>query len=388
MTKLRVLRAGGSPFEIGYTHGAAYAGDIALLTEERLRLCTDPTWTGGRVASVDEVLRLGAACLERHEEYAPGLMDEMRGMAAATGLGLNELVIMNGFTDFVDVIANDRSAAALWPDGAARHAEQLQDEGDCTAFVGEGEAGAGGQTFIGQTWDMHITATPHVILLDLAPQGAPRLLTFTITGCVGMIGMNAYGVAVGINNIMGADGRIGVHWPYVVRQMLAQRTVDAALGVLLGARLSGGHNYVLAGPDAEGAIQGYNVEATATRCAVTRPDGFVAHSNHCLAPDLLALERPRKSLSLTSSCNRLDQAQRFLAERRGRIGVETLMEMTRHHEGAEMSICAHAHPAYDVESSGACIMAPATRELWALWGLPCANEYERFVVGASEAQPA
>lgn len=388
MTKLRVLRAEGSPFEIGYTHGAAYAEDIALLTEERLRLCTDPTWTGGRVASIDEVLRLGAACLARHEAYAPGLMDEMRGMAAATGLGLNELVVMNGFTDFVDVVANDRAAAELWPDGAARHTEQLEDEGDCTAFVVDGVASATGQTFIGQTWDMHTTATPHVILLDLAPQGAPRLLTFTITGCVGMIGMNEHGVAVGINNIMGADGRVGIHWPYVVRAMLAQRTVDAALGVLLGARLSGGHNYVLAGPGGDGAIQGYNVEATATRFAVTRVQGFTAHSNHCLAPDLLDFERPRKSLSLTSTCNRLDQAQRFLAERRGRITVETLMKMTRHHEGGEMSICAHVHPTYDVESSGACIMAPATRELWALWGLPCENEYERFVVDAGEAQPA
>jgi isopenicillin-N N-acyltransferase-like protein len=58
------------------------------------------------------------------------------------------------------------------------------------------------------------------------------------------------------------------------------------------------------------------------------------------------------------------------------------MTMTRRHEEGAMSICAHAQPTYDVESSGACIMRPATRDLWALWGLPCQNDYEHFVVGA------
>ncbi|MEZ4609969.1 MAG: hypothetical protein R2838_06930 [Caldilineaceae bacterium] len=44
-------------------------------------------------------------------------------------------------------------------------------------------------------------------------------MTFTITGCVGMIGMNEHGVAVGINNLLGRDGRPGVHWPFVVRHV-------------------------------------------------------------------------------------------------------------------------------------------------------------------------
>ncbi|MEZ4555910.1 MAG: hypothetical protein R2854_05560 [Caldilineaceae bacterium] len=37
-------------------------------------------------------------------------------------------------------------------------------------------------------------------------------------------------------------------------------------------------------------------------------------------------------------------------------------------------------PGYDVESSGACIMSPSTGELWAVWGNPCSNDYERFAV--------
>ena len=37
-----------------------------------------------------------------------------------------------------------------------------------------------------------------------------------------MIGMNEQGVAVGINNLLDKGGRVGVHWVFVIRKMLAQ----------------------------------------------------------------------------------------------------------------------------------------------------------------------
>jgi isopenicillin-N N-acyltransferase-like protein len=162
--------------------------------------------------------------------------------------------------------------------------------------------------------------------------------------------------------------------------MLARETVDSALEVLRAARLSGAHNYVVMGQDVAGKMQGYDVEATATRARVTHVEGFSAHSNHCIDGELQTFERQRKALSLTSTCNRLDQANTFLADHVGSITLNDIMAMTRYHDEGEMSICAHAHPEYDVESSGACIMSPETREMWALWGLPCQNEYEHFAV--------
>ncbi|HAJ35319.1 MAG TPA: hypothetical protein DCL15_06455 [Chloroflexi bacterium] len=381
MAPIRVLTIAGSPYELGYVHGKTYANEIGELTEERLRLSCDPFWTGGQQATLDEVLALGRACLRYHEAFAPELMEEMRGMADATGLGVNELVIMNGFTDFVDIIANP---AAL---GHARTYGALpSDVSDCTAFIVEPSASADGRAYLGQTWDMHSTATPYVLMLDLRPQASPALMTFTITGCVGMIGMNEHGVAVGINNLLAADGRPGVHWVYVVRKMLAQRTVEDALAVLQAAHLSGAHNYLLLGPDATGAQRGYNVEHMATRAHVIPVTGVYAHTNHCLIQAMIDVERPRKNISQESTLARHDQASHFLTEQVGRITIDTLMALTRYHEGDALSVCAHVQPGYDVESSGACIMSPATRELWAVWGNPCQNAYEAFRVGATAAQ--
>ena len=379
MSKLRVLQVSGSPYELGYAHGKAFAKEIGALTEERLHLSCDPFWTGGQQATLDEVLALGEACLRYHQEFDPALMEEMQGMADATGIGVNELVIMNGFTDFVDVVANPavlqhhRSSTVAPGDDF--------DGGGCTAFVIAPAAARDGQGYLGQTWDMHSTATPYVLLLDVRPEGGPALLTFTITGCVGMIGMNEHGVAVGINNLLGADGRPGVHWVYVVRKMLAQRTADEALAVLRGAHLSGAHNYLLMGPGADGTVRGYNIEQMATRAYVTPVEDVYAHANHCLISEMTAVERPRKSVSHASTQARYTQAAAYLGSSSGQITLDSLMSLTRLHEG-ELSVCAHTQPGYDVESSGACIMAPQTRRLWALWGNPCQNEYEGFTVGA------
>ena len=103
MAQLRVLKVAGSPFDMGQQHALAYPVEIKELTEDRLHLSSNKNWTGKEL-SRQEVLALGQACLPYHEAYAPELMAELRGMSQATGLGLTELMILNGFTDFIDTI--------------------------------------------------------------------------------------------------------------------------------------------------------------------------------------------------------------------------------------------------------------------------------------------
>ena len=60
--------------------------------------------------------------------------------------------------------------------------------------------------------------------------------------------------------------------------------------------------------------------------------------------------------------------------------------MTRIRTEEGFSICQTPIEGYNVETAGACIMSPSTREMWALWGRPSDNEYEHFTVGAKLTQ--
>jgi isopenicillin-N N-acyltransferase-like protein len=374
MPKIRTLELSGTPYELGYQHGLAYPTEIQALAEERVELSSSKNWTGQEL-SRQQVLDLAEACLPYHAAYAPELMEELRGMSQATGVGVAELVILNGFTDFIDVVYNvEAIAPELVRSGQATPMPAHPGADNCTAFIVSPEAAAEGQGFYGQTWDMHATATPYVILLRGKPAGGLRFLALTIIGCVGMIGMNEAGIAVGVNNLVGGDGQPGVTWPFVIRKVLAQDNLDAALACVTEARLAGAHNYMLV--DAQG--WGYNVEAMSSRYQVDEVrEGSLVHTNHCLISRNVEVERARLPKSRHSSETRLNQAQRLLGQ--GKVSLADLFMLTRNHEAVN-GICVHPEEPLHLESCSATIMRPATREMWAVWGPPCQGEYERFVV--------
>lgn len=359
--KIRTLRLNGTPYQIGLTHGQAYKNEIIRYAKDRVKLVAGGQWSG-HILPPEEVIALAEACVPDHAAYAPDLLEELRGMSEATGLSLGELIIVGGFTDFVDTVYNQYRRTGEQP-------IRLPVD-DCTAFLVPDET-ADGAGFFGQTWDMHDTATEFVILLELQPDDGPSSLVFTTTGCLGQIGMNSHGICVGINNLMGADGQIGVTWPFVVRKILQQDSLESALACITEANLAGAHNYLLF--DAEG--NGVNVEAMSSEVAVT-PMGAqpLVHTNHCLLPQTNRVAQVRPPESQASSENRLNLANELLEKRP--LSLQDLIALTRD----ERAICTRAKPPMHIESCGAAIMRPKTAEFWAVWGLPSENEYERFVL--------
>ena len=350
---IRRLSLAGSPARLGSDHGAAFRDEIRRYSDERVRLASDGSWAG-RPATQGDVLALARAMLPAHRAYAPDLYEEMAAMADASGLSPEEAVIVGGFTDFVDAVRAQAGAAP--------------EEDDCTAVLVPGPL-AEGRGFLAQTWDMHDSATEHVVMLQLESGGGPRACVFSTVGCLGQIGMNEAGIAVGINNLAAAVGRAAVTWPFVVRKALQQTEIEAALACVVEADLAGAHNYLLL--DRHG--RGFNVEAM-PGCRKVRELGGEPffHTNHCLDPEAQGEEAERSPGLLESSHRRLRRARELL--RAEPVTLKHLMDLTRDAEG----ICQRARPPYNIESSGAAIMRPASGELWAVWGLPSENEYERF----------
>jgi isopenicillin-N N-acyltransferase like protein len=374
MPKLRLLEVRGNPFEMGFLHGLAYRNAIREIAAERLRLASDSEWAGVQTPT-EEVLALAEQCMAYHCEYAPELMWELEGISAATGVGLPELLIMNGFTDFVDTVYNAPSALPLALTLDTRQPALMGRGNECTTFMVDGSRTADGAGLIGQTWDMHETATPYVVLLRGQPSDAPRFLTLTLTGSMGMIGMNEHGISVGINNLSASTGQPGVTWTFVIRKILMQDNLEDALECITSAKLAGGHNYLLM--DAHG--RGYNVEAMPQGCVVTPlTEEPVVHANRCLNANAQREERPLSDDWIEDSEARERRAYTLL--NRSEVTPETMMELTRDRSDGSYSICAFSEAPYFSETCGALVMRPATRELWGIWGLPCDGEFERHFV--------
>jgi isopenicillin-N N-acyltransferase-like protein len=352
MIRHLVLR--GSSQQIGSEHGRAYRADIRRYTDDRVRLASNGSWAG-REATREDALGLAEAMLPAHRAYAPDLAEEMEAMASASGLSSAEAVIVGGFTDFVDAVRSQTG--------------EVHEEDDCTAVLIPDPLAAG-HGFLAQTWDMHDSATEHVVLLDIDPADGPRAFVYSTVGCLGQIGLNQAGIAVGINNLTAAKGSIGVTWPFVVRKVLQQTDIESALACVVEAELAGGHNYLLL--DRHG--RGYNVEAMPGCRTVTKlEEAPLIHTNHCLDAEALREQAERPPALLASSKARLRRASELLAPAEA-VTLERLIALTRDPD----AICQRSQPPFHIESSGAAIMRPATGELWAVCGLPNENDYEAF----------
>ena len=352
MRPMRRIRLEGDAKQRGEAHAERFGDEIRRYAEERVRLASNGSWAG-RPATRDDVLRLADATLPAHRAYDPDLCDEMIALGRAIDLSPAEMVIVGGFTDFVDLVRGEAGDAP--------------EEDDCTAVLVP-EAASGGRGFLAQTWDMHDSATEYVVMLEVRPASDPAALVFSTVGCLGQIGMNEAGIAVGINNLTAARGQRGVTWPLVVRKALKQTRLEDALHCVVEADLAGAHNYLLL--DAEG--RGYNVEAMpgCTRVEALE-DAPLVHTNHCIDPMAARHQAEKAEPLMESSIQRL-QRGRELCEARP-LDFERLVALTR-----DPGVCQRAAPPFHIESSGAAIMRPATGDLWAVWGIPADQEYERM----------
>lgn len=317
----------------GEAHGELWRGPIQELVELRRALAL----RRGGFADRGQLEGLAARHLPRLAREAPALAAELAGIARGARVTPAQLVVLNHYTDLRDV-----------PGGL--HDESVpgdsSDPGGCTAVYLPGTTQG---PVLGQTWDMHGSARPFVRLLRIRPRGGDdELLCFTLTGCLGMMGIAASGVALTINNLFTTDGQIGLLWPALVRTLLAEPSAAAARARLSRTRLGGGRNFMLAD-----GREFYGVECSAQLQVLTQVGAGAAHlhTNHCFDPVLRRRERvPRSSTSF----RRMELASTLYVQQRPRDAAG-LWALLASHDGHPRSLCSHVGEASgDMDASRTC----------------------------------
>lgn len=337
--EMRVLEVFGDSADLGRGHGSACGDMIRKYKEDRIELTSQEEWSGGG-SDRELILSCAREILPHHERFSPNLYGEMLALASAAGISPEEAVAVGGFTDLVDVV---RSRVLL-----------TYEDHNCTGIINP-KTGV-----FAQTWDMHASAGEFVIMLKIDPLIGPAAFVQTTAGCLGQIGMNEAGIAIGINNLTSL-GKPGVTWPFVVRKVLEQTGFDDAVEVVLEADLAGGHNYFLMGPDGDGAI----IEAMPRTKRITRSNGSpLVHANNCLFPDTRAEEGARIEEWVIDSDERLRLGEKYAHD------LESFF--------ADPTISRRVDDMRDVGTCGAVIIEPEAKRMRAVWGVPGDHPWETF----------
>jgi isopenicillin-N N-acyltransferase-like protein len=255
LTILQLKLLGNDPREWGRQQGEHLRTQIRELNAIRQELLAGflKGWSHGKIVDL---------CLDHAralEKKDADLWAEVQGLSEASGVKIADLMALNAYTDMRDFSAGDKARS----------------EDGCSILAAKSSSA----NFCAQTWDMHGSATPYMLVLEVPGPVPAHVLT--ITGCLGLAGLNQHGVSVMINNMHCREtNRHGLVWPGLVRKILRSRTVAAARSTLETNIPSSGHNYLLF--DINDAV---NVETSGQRFEVTSSltggeSGYIIHTNH------------------------------------------------------------------------------------------------------------
>jgi isopenicillin-N N-acyltransferase-like protein len=248
------LELKGSFREQGRSHGEAYRKEIHELAAIRQPLIRNflkkfDLW------QLEKFYTKQVAALAKY----PEIFEEFCGVAEGARIGLNDLMVLNNYTDMRDFLELDPN-----------------DEG-CSVFYFRNKKA----TVAGQTWDMHGSATPFVRYLKTHHENNLTCTIFTVTGCLSLAGINSHGVGVLINNLHALECSVkGLMWPGLVKLILLKSQNRAEAQKILATHLpASGHNYLIF--DRTGA---YNIETTGKQLDVIGEvgdkGGYAFHTNH------------------------------------------------------------------------------------------------------------
>ncbi len=262
-----VLNISGPPRERGLQHGNQFKTQIHELAEIRKALLISYM----KPLSMDEMNEIVQKQIDSFKSHrdpiAQKYWEEFAGIADGAQISHLDLMILNNYTDLRDF----------------GYSKSQHDEG-CSVFGYE----SAHAHYCGQTWDMHASARPYMLHLKTAENAH----ILTVTGCLGLAGVNRQGVAVMVNNLHCKETQYQLPWPGLIRGIMDQSSARTALTYLSQNLPSSGHNYLIC--DTQDFI---DVETTGERYAIAHQSSksggaiprYTWHTNHYIT-ELKAIE--------------------------------------------------------------------------------------------------
>ena len=352
-TRYPEIEVSGSPREMGRQIGEAageWIRDFAGIALDRVNK-TVPI-------SRKKALEMATASFRHVEAYSPDMLEELHGMAESSGIPPAELMLLQ-----------------------IRNQLQPDEDAGCTSFSAVTEPSpaspaVGDSSLVGQNWDNDPALDPMTIVLTRRPENKPALMNVTQAGLIGYIGLNDRGIGICMNTLPAPSRPLGVPFYFIVRGIYEADSLDGAVNAAGRAERAIAGNLMLATPQGPADLE---ITLDEVRVLTGDGSGLVTHTNHCLHPDLLAINdefpeliesRPRK--------RRVDQ---LFSDLDSRTDVESLKDVLRDHDNHPKSICRHEndHPQNGFWTTVfSIIMEADAGRVHVCRGNPCQRPYETY----------
>lgn len=341
----------GTPKQMGTSFGESFRKEIHEFAQSRLTRLKQYAKEYCQT-SIDEkeLISRVTELLPWHQHYDADVWSEFCGIAEGANISHEMLMIGMGYTDLRDYITQEINT-------------ELSDVGGCSAFIVPNAISKQGM-LCGQTWDMTVEAFNYLVLVHRKPDKGPETLYLTTMGCLGLIGLNSNGIAIGNTNLMAIDNRPGVHYLFTISRALNTASMNEATGAIVNTPRMAGHNFYVAN-----AASGTNIEATArlAYCSLIEDKPHV-QTNHYLNNSLQSLEKDLpKNIRINTNYRFGRMTNHFIQSDRlwdADTCWRTLSDDTRHELGAAICNEDFVGQYGDFATVATVVLIPKERMMW------------------------
>lgn len=344
-SRYREIEVNGTARELGRQIGEAARDEVRGFAEIAL----------DRVNKTVNISREKALDICRQSEayvaaYAPEMLDELRGISDSSGVACDDLMLLQ-----------------------VRNQLRPQEDAGCTSFAVAPKKSAEGHSIVGQNWDNDPALDPFTVVLTRRPTNKPALINITQAGLIAYIGVNDAGIGVCMNTLPAPSKPLGVPHYFTVREIYAQTSLDDAVQAVRRADRAIPANIILATPQGPA-----DLEVTTDHVHILRDDELVVHTNHCLHPELVAINQDFPEL--IESRPRKARIEKLLGPEPS-LRVAQMQDALRDHDNHPRSICRHPndHPETGFWVSVFSVVIEADQgRMHISRGNPCDTPYETY----------
>lgn len=350
-TRYPDIEVSGTPFEMGCQIGEAAREEIRGFSEVALERLNKTVPVSFAVA-----ISVARDCFSFVQEYSPYLLKELYGMAASSGVSVERLMLLQ-----------------------VRNQLQAEAEAGCTSFSTTVSQTSGSETIVAQNWDNDPLLDSFTIMLTRKPEGKPAFMSLTQAGLIAYIGVSENAVGVCLNTLPAPSRRVGVPHYFLIRKFFECATLAECVDAVDRTERAIPANVMLATPQGPANLE---ITVDEVRVLEKNKSGMVTHSNHCVHPDLTAING--KFPELIDSHARKRRIDAMFANAPMPRSVERMQEFLRDHDNHPRSICRHAndHPEHGFWTTVFSVVIEAgAGRIHASRGNPCEQPYEVYELG-------
>lgn len=318
-TPFPFIEISGSPRERGRLYGEQARERVHLSSELYREQLGRLGYSREKV--VDLVESFPAAILD----WAPELVEEMRGIAEGAGLDFTSVFLINARTELLQLARRGLSFKDQEKDG-------------CTGVVVMPKAARDGRLIHAQNWDWRAECAETSVVVRVLQDDGPDILMFTEAGGLMRSGFNSAGMTITANYLESDRDykKLGVPLPFIRRKALACQHFAEAIRTIATTAKSGSNNIILS--SREGVA--IDFECAPDEVFPLYPEnGLIVHANHWQSPVALSKLREAGLPNVPDSLYRDLRVREALVEKVGSIGAEDVKAALFDTFGAPYAVC-------------------------------------------------